>query len=144
MGKLGFFLPRTLSRAFTQDNSENNSFRIDERSRTSVRNVLNDRRHSGYSTPTTNSVSTSTRPIYRIGGTVIRDANNTDPVLPVSGDRAGDGDPVRLTAPPTPTTLTGDGGSAPLTPPPVAHERTIRFPDDGPGDSFSNERRFPM
>ena len=124
LGKLGFFLPRTLSRAFTsQDNSENNSFAIGDRFRSSTTGVLRERRtrrspsrQSGRSTPTTNSASTATRPIYKIGGTVIRDANlNAN----VSGVRE-------------------EGESlAPSTPPVVATERTIRFPDDDPKLSVS-------
>jgi hypothetical protein len=122
LGKLGFFLPRTLSRAFTsQENSENNSFAVGDRIRSSTSGVLRERRkrkspprQSGLSTPTTNSVSTSTRPIYRIGGTVLRDVN-----LNASG-----------------VGVEAESRSA-STPPAVATERTIRFPDDEPRLSAS-------
>lgn len=125
LGKLGFFLPRTLSRAFTsQDNSENNSFAIGDRIRSSTTGVLRERRRmrspsqsspsrqSGRTTPTVNSTSTSTRPIYRIGGAVIR-----EPATPAEAE-----------------------SRAPSTPPAVAHERTIRFPDEDPQPLNISER----
>jgi hypothetical protein len=110
LGKLGFFLPRTLSRAFTsQDNSENNSFEVTDRPRTTLSGVLRERRKaSRQSTPTSNSASTSSRPIYRIGGKVIRD----------NGTR-------------TPTAMEAES-RAPSTPLAIAHGRTIRFPDEDP------------
>ena len=128
LGKLGFFLPRTLSRAFTsQDNSENNSFAIGDRIRTSTSGVLRERRKRKspsrtspprQSTPTTSSGASSSRPIYRIGGTVIRDKGTGTPWLGLSEAES----------------------RAPSTPPAVAHERTIRFPDEDPTPLSLTER----
>lgn len=132
LGKLGFFLPRTLSRAFTsQDNSENNSFAIGDRIRTSTSGVLRERRKrrspSRQSTPATGSASTSTRPIYRIGGTVLRDGTDWS----VGGGSGGA----------TPRLGLAEAESrAPSTPPAVAHERTIRFPDEDPTPLSLSER----
>ncbi|KAG0648059.1 Na(+) H(+) antiporter 1 [Hyphodiscus hymeniophilus] len=75
--------PRTLSRAFTsQDNSENNSFAMGDRIRASTSGVLRERRkkrspstqsdRAPTPTPDLSLASSSTRPIYRIGGTIIR------------------------------------------------------------------------
>jgi hypothetical protein len=115
LGKLGFFLPRTLSRAFTgsqgRDSSSGDSFPVGDRIRASTIGVLRQRsrRTSGQSTPTQlGSGVTSKHPIYRIGGTVIREG---------SGART----PVQ----------SADSG-VPGTPPAIAHERTIRFPDEEP------------
>jgi hypothetical protein len=133
LGKLGFFLPRTLSRAFTssQGNDEPEAFPIGERVRSGAAGVLRERRKrrqspsalSGQSTPTNISGATSARPIYRIGGTVIRDR---------SMDEAGEsreGQPVAVPE-----------SSAPSTPPTVAVERTIRFPDEEPPRMSLQER----
>lgn len=115
LGKLGFFLPRTLSRAFTgsqgRDSSSGDSFPIGERIRTTTIGVLRQRsrRASGQSTPTQlGSGGTSTRAIYKIGGTVIREGSSAR-------------NPVQ----------TADSGVL-GTPPTIAHERTIRFPDEEP------------
>lgn len=111
MGKLGFFLPRTLSRAFTsQGNNEAQPFRTEGRVRTSPGEVLRERQRrrgepSGQSTPDP-SASTLTRPVYRIGGTVIRDEEaEAGTVMPV--ERSG-----------------------PSIPQAAATDRAIRFPDE--------------
>lgn len=118
LGKLGFFLPRTLSRAFTssQGNDSGDSFPTSDRIRTNTIGVLRQRsrRTSGQSTPT-RSGSTSVRPIYKIGGTVIHDGSEAR--TPVQSADSG----------------------VPGTPPAIAHERTIRFPDDEPPSLTPNE-----
>ncbi|KFY94801.1 hypothetical protein V500_03050 [Pseudogymnoascus sp. VKM F-4518 (FW-2643)] len=109
LGKLGFFLPRTLSRAFSsQGNNEAQPFRTEGRVRTSPGEVLWERNRrrgepSGQSPPDP-SASTLTRPVYRIGGTVIRDAE-AGTVTPV--ERSG------LSIPPA-----------------AATDRAIRFSDE--------------
>jgi hypothetical protein len=111
LGKLGFFLPRTLSRAFSSQQNESGSFAIGDQVRTPPLGVLRERRrkhnHSGQSTP--RSVS-GQRPLYRIGGTVIRDGHTT----------ASSASPAELSV------------IRPSTPRDVTLERTIRFPDDEP------------
>ena len=84
--------------------------------RTSLGDTFRERKkrrgeRSGQSTPNT-SASTSTRPIYRIGGRVVRDGTAT----PAESCR-------------------------PSTPPAVAANRTIRFPDDEPRVASLNERQ---
>lgn len=125
LGKLGFFLPRTLSRAWT---SSPGASSIDiapiggHPNPTGIAGVLRERRRrrasptalSGASTPT-QSTATSSRPIYRIGGTVIRDREQESS----SGDV-----PLREGLRPA---VAGDGTA---TPPQVAYGRTIRFPDE--------------
>lgn len=121
LGKVGFFLPRTLSRAFTssQGSEEPETFNIGDIATQNPVGVLRERRNrraspsalSGQSTPTNVSGSTSARPIYRIGGSVIPDRNT------VEGGLSRD-------APP------GAESSMPGTPPNVTSERTIRFPDE--------------
>ncbi|KAI6712543.1 hypothetical protein JHW43_004953, partial [Diplocarpon mali] len=106
LGKLGFFLPRTLSRAFTsQSNDDAGSFQVGSFSRSSsVGGILRERRKriaSGQSTPSTGAASTSARPVYSTGGRVIDESG-------------GNGGPSRR----------------PETPPAVALQRTIRFPDE--------------
>jgi hypothetical protein len=121
LGKLGFFLPRTLSRAFTsQGNSPAASFEIGDVSLRVSAGVLRERRRKrspgtpGRTTPRSGSAAASTRHVYRIGGTVIRDRNaDTNSPSPVE----------------TPI-------DRPATPPAVLAQRTIRFPDD-------NEVRVP-
>jgi hypothetical protein len=121
LGKLGFFLPRTLSRAFpSQGNDDVAPFQIVDRLRPSPADILRERkkrRGESSATSTLNpSAATLTRPIYRIGGRVIRD---------------------RRTGTDTPA-----DSIRPSTPPAVAASRTIRFPDDEPSTaSFLDERR---
>ncbi len=116
LGKLGFFLPRTLSRAFSQPN-DSGSLQIGDQVRTPPLSVLRDRRrkhnHSGQSTPRSAS---GHRPVYRIGGSVIRDSHTGGCTTPVGLDT------VR-----------------PSTPRAVAAERTIRFPDDEPAHLASDK-----
>lgn len=103
LGKLGFFLPRTLSRVFTsQGNDEVSGLRISSEPAQNL-GVLRERRKkgtgaSGQSTPRPGSGSGNPRQIYRVGGSVI------------------------------PGNVTGTSGTA--TPVGERVERTIRFPDD--------------
>ncbi|KAM3077408.1 hypothetical protein ACMFMG_006753 [Clarireedia jacksonii] len=130
LGKLGFFLPRTLSRAFTSQANSENSFRIGDRVRMSRdgqpaqlrRRTAQGGNGSGNAsasevdTPAL-STSTSTRPIYRIGGSVIRTTDGKGG----SGSNVGGGD-----------------GSSEASPNLNIHNgfgmegRTIRFPDEEP------------
>lgn len=128
LGKLGFFLPRTLSRAFTSQSREDvDSFQVGQFSRASTNGVLRERRKkrnasaqpSGASTPTT-AGATSTRPIFRIGGTVIRGG----------GEGSGTGSGAAQTS----GTVTDVELERPSTPVAIATQRTIRFPDDDEQD----------
>jgi hypothetical protein len=105
-----------LSRAFSQPN-DSGSLQIGDQVRTPPHGVLRDRRkrpnHSGQSTPRSVSVH---RPIYRIGGSAIRDSHAEGSTTPVGLDN------VR-----------------PSTPRAVAAERTIRFPDDEPARVASDK-----
>jgi hypothetical protein len=121
LGKLGFFLPRTLSRAFTsQANSPSTqSFTTADRILpTNIASALRERRNrrSSRSSRSRNNSrssrhsvtddSTPGLPIYRIGGTVIKESDST-------------GSPIQL----GPQEAGPDG-------PPQLPERTIRFPDE--------------
>jgi hypothetical protein len=75
----------------------------------SIGGILRERRRSKQSTPT-GSRSTSRRPIYKIGGSVIRTGNNTGTASGVNTPTV-DLEPVRASTPPLPG-------------------RTIRFPDE--------------
>ncbi len=111
LGKLGFFLPRTLSRAFSSQQNESGSFQVGDQVRTPPLGALRERmrkhNHSGQSTPRSASGS---RQLYKIGGSVIRDGHAT----------ASSASPTEL------------NNIRPSTPRDVAAERTIRFPDDEP------------
>ncbi|EPE30859.1 hypothetical protein GLAREA_03826 [Glarea lozoyensis ATCC 20868] len=118
LGKLGFFLPRTLSRAFTsQANSPSTqSFTTADRILpANIASALRERRNRRTSRSRNNSRSsrhsvtddsTPGLPIYRIGGTVIKESDST-------------GSPIQL----GPQEAGPDG-------PPQLPERTIRFPDE--------------
>ncbi|KAN0110222.1 Sodium/hydrogen exchanger family domain containing protein [Hyaloscypha variabilis] len=110
LGKLGFFLPRTLSRAFSSQQNESGSFQIGDQVRTPPHGILRERRrknHSGQSTP--RSVS-GHRALFRIGGSVIRDGQTA-----TSSSAPAELNNIR-----------------PSTPRDVGIERTIRFPDEEP------------
>ncbi|KAF7859610.1 hypothetical protein EAF04_008689 [Stromatinia cepivora] len=127
LGKLGFFLPRTLSRAFTSQTNSQTTLAVGARVYSSSTGVLRERRRgnaggdgsgsgtangsvvgSGSSGPALSS-GTSSRPIYRIGGSVIRSGATTSGVG--SGTEVEDGSPIGMV----------DG---------VVEGRTIRFPDE--------------
>ncbi|KAI1842748.1 hypothetical protein JX265_005074 [Neoarthrinium moseri] len=131
LGKFGFYLPRTLSRTLTTDD-QGESFNIRDRVSSFLppfsalsRSISRSRNDSGANTPH-ESRPASSRPVFRIGGSVIKDnrpANASQTYVP----------PSRLE--------TGTGGTGTQTPQetlpqsPVLPNRTIRFPDeetDGP------------
>ncbi|KAL3427565.1 sodium/hydrogen exchanger family protein [Phlyctema vagabunda] len=116
LGKLGFFLPRTLSRAFTATGDEQApAFQIGDRTNSSHSGVLRERRprRSPTSSPA-GSASTSAHPLYRIGGSVIRDKVPGSPVPGTS----------------TPRTY-------------EAPDRTVRFPDEEVSDPGNPESNRP-
>jgi len=109
LGKLGFYLPRTLSSALdSSSRDEPESFRVSG-SASTIRGVLRERRGrransnapSGATTPTDRSGIQSERQLYRIGGTVI----------PASRENASNSG-------------TPEDHAEPII------QRTIRFPDD--------------
>lgn len=117
LGKLGFFLPRTLSRAFTSQSADDVSFHLGQPVPPQVNHsgVLRERRkgrggngnwHFRTSTPTL--TPEPTRPLYRIGGTVIN--TNTGEASTAKGENVRPGTPER-----------------------IATQRTIRFPDEEEG-----------
>lgn len=110
LGKLGFFLPRTLSRAFTSQSRESDEvFRTSDSAQPQTAGVLRERR-SRRKRSRPNSPSTSRGPIFRIGGRIIHDPGN-----------GGAASPIDL------------GTPRASTPPAIAAERTIRFPgEEGP------------
>ncbi|EKD16249.1 Na(+)/H(+) antiporter 2 [Drepanopeziza brunnea f. sp. 'multigermtubi' MB_m1] len=126
LGKVGFFLPRTLSRAFTSSPPSDNTasgFQVGNFSRSSsVRGVLRERRRRGreeQSSPTENdgsgsrsaaaaAASSTTRVLGKIGGRVIP-----------TGIEAGAADVGERER------------ERPSTPPSVAATRTIRYAVDG-------------
>lgn len=104
LGKLGFHLPRTLSQAFDSTPSDDpQPFRVSHRPEAPggvVRERIRQQTPtSGQSTP-----APTERPIYRIGGTVIRDRQ--------------------------PGTMTPVDDGERSTPPDRVANRTIRFPDE--------------
>lgn len=125
LGKLGFYLPRTFSQAFdSTGNDDPMPFRVRDRSIDRSTGVLRERirqpgsrSRSGQSTPKLTHMPSLTtghseRPIYRIGGTVIKDPPQS---------RDGDGSlEVGVSG--------GDGENT--TPPLATVNRTIRFPDE--------------
>ncbi|KUJ09193.1 uncharacterized protein LY89DRAFT_629065 [Mollisia scopiformis] len=121
LGKLGFFLPRTLSRRFTSERNEDpDSFQVG--TQLGSTNVAGNRRRSNndpsnQSTPV-GSRSTSRRPIYKIGGSVIRTGN------------LGAVSAAATTAAATPIDLEPGRPSTPVLP-----GRTIRFPDESHASS---------
>ncbi|KAF2755240.1 hypothetical protein EJ05DRAFT_442419 [Pseudovirgaria hyperparasitica] len=113
VGKLGFWIPRTLSNAVTSASGSDTPFRTRG---TALENTdLSARaRRSGNTTPTGDS--SLPRSLYRIGGSIIRSKPGQH-----GPPRDALASQDRITVPPT----TIDGGIAP---------RAIRFPDDV-GDS---------
>lgn len=108
LGKLGFYLPRTLSQAFDSTMSDDpQPFRVRDRPE-APGGALRERRRqqtpvSGQSTPALSSTPTE-RPIYRIGGTVIRNRQSGTMTPVEDGERSA--------------------------PPDRVANRTIRFPDE--------------
>ncbi len=82
LGKFGFFLPRTLSRAFTsQSRDDIDSFPSGDRSRASSTGaILRERRkrrpngHSGLTSP----ADSTAPPVFRIGGSIISEGQSSN------------------------------------------------------------------
>jgi hypothetical protein len=106
LGKLGFFLPRTLSRAFTSP-AETSARSSLERSRAPSLAIIRNRRKKNTSRSSRSTHSTG--PILRLGGGALH------------VDTSGSATPANVELP-----------STPQTPPAVAKKRTIRFPEDPP------------
>ncbi|KAK9417485.1 putative Sodium/hydrogen exchanger family-domain-containing protein [Seiridium unicorne] len=131
LGKLGFYLPRTISRTLTMDETDDPqpSFRM--RGRLSgmfppfrtIGSISRSRNSTTQNSPDA-SRSASAQPVYRIGGSVIRNANPT-----MDNDSQTFVPPSRLEA------GMGSGGtSAPREPQlqsSAVPNRTIRFGDEG-------------
>ncbi len=126
LGKLGFFLPRTLSRAFnSHSNEEPESFQISGHIRTSTSGILRERRKrqsgipSGTSTPASTTGGgphpTGAGTLFRIGGSIIRDDNRPGPGTATPVEAEGAASPVR------------EGSASGLG---IVNNRTIRFPDE--------------
>lgn len=124
LGKFGYYLPRTISRTTTsQGNDDEPAFRVRGSSSALAQSSSFNRSRVGTtaSTPVESS-STSTRPLYRIGGSIIpkRDPQDARRLadLPTNSRSQKDGPAVR-----------SPGASSENLPRP-APDRTIRFPDD--------------
>ncbi|KAI0137314.1 Sodium/hydrogen exchanger family-domain-containing protein [Xylariales sp. AK1849] len=125
LGKFGFYLPRTISRTLTADDTDEPETPFHTRGR--VSNILPHRRNNTEPSTPLESRSTSQRTVYRIGGTVIKDHNASGddqthiPPL-VSESRAGG------------TGTNTPQGSQEGTWLPMVPNRTIRFPDEEAGN----------
>lgn len=131
LGKLGYYLPRTISRSVTDDpNTPGGSqapFRMGSRVNsiglrlpTFTTAASSSRRNSQDARSPAPSRANSVRPVWRIGGTVIRDQNR-------DGENSG-----------------GNSGAATPTPTAVAFDpanRTIRFPDDDDDEAVRGRGR---
>lgn len=116
LGKFGFYLPRTISRALTTESNDDPApFRVGDRdSGGFTAGVLRERRRrnpnldSGPALSASNTGTTVERPIFRIGGTVIRDRSRNEG-LATPLELGPSVEALNLNAPPN---------------------RTIRFPDE--------------
>ncbi|KAH8820463.1 Sodium/hydrogen exchanger family-domain-containing protein [Xylogone sp. PMI_703] len=104
LGKLGFFLPRTLSRAFTSQGNDEPEIFSSGRGQQNQGTLRERRRRSGQSTPARGS-STPPRPIYGADGILIHSGNGMINMVDV------------LPSPSATASRTGI-------------DRTIRFPDE--------------
>jgi hypothetical protein len=130
LGKLGFYLPRTLSRGHLSDaNSDAPTppFSLGVRVSNFIGNRSRSRRNSQDTSPSTPNVGETTsvsRPVYRIGGTVIPKTPGS-PVSPPRLQTVDGQDPTASGSDPE-----SQGPSAPASPPIGPINRTIRFPDE--------------
>jgi hypothetical protein len=124
LGKLGFYLPRTLSRAIESpggDGEHMPPFSLGSRVSTIIHRRVTSRRNSeDGSTPNTGQ-STASRAVYRIGGTVIPKRSGS-PAFTTRQRIARNGE----TNDTDPESRPGTPGAAPAGP----AGRTIRFPDE--------------
>ncbi|KAI9742471.1 MAG: hypothetical protein M1818_004005 [Claussenomyces sp. TS43310] len=105
LGKLGFYIPRTLSRALSsQANAETPPFQIQDPIRTSTNGGLRERRRRGEPSRRSTPDAAPPPPVFRIGGRLVRDV---------------DADAITLAE-----------RSRPRTPPAAAIDRTLISPDE--------------
>ncbi|KAK3683578.1 Sodium/hydrogen exchanger family-domain-containing protein [Podospora appendiculata] len=132
LGKLGFYLPRTLSgrvsgAASTDRDGAAPPFRLGSRATTFVTDRLRSRRNSSDETPAAAGAGAGPiQPVYRIGGTVIP-TRSAD----IRNDLNNAGDPAQLDSI-TAAVVTGAS-------PPAPAGRTIRFPDEAMHGGILNE-----
>ncbi|KAL1607369.1 hypothetical protein SLS59_002334 [Nothophoma quercina] len=129
LGKLGFFIPRTLSRAISSRSDEPEPFYVsDEDATTDIEQRL--RRRPGWSRTGGDSLPNS---VVRIGRSIIRSGDNSR-----SQSRSNVQTPVALSTAPTMARGEGAGdeasavASAAASTGDVGLQRTIRFPDEQP------------
>ncbi|CAJ2511555.1 Uu.00g071800.m01.CDS01 [Anthostomella pinea] len=120
LGKFGFYLPRTISRTMTSPGGTDEPFQIRGRINDLLPRSLSRAGTEGNNTPI-ESRSTSTRPVFKIGGSVIPQDES--------------GRPSQQFAPRD--RMDVDGTSTPVNVQPP--NRTIRFPDEEPAPG-SNEQ----
>ncbi|OIW27537.1 hypothetical protein CONLIGDRAFT_436831 [Coniochaeta ligniaria NRRL 30616] len=131
LGKLGFYLPRTLSRGLhspTDGHELTPPFSLGNRVSTFIHGRGRSRRNSEETSTPMTGQSTSSRPVYRIGGTVIPKRSGS-PVLTTRQRTARNGD-VHDTDPDSSPGTPGPTSMSPALPGPPG--RTIRFPDEQP------------
>ncbi|KAK4194514.1 putative Na(+)/H(+) antiporter [Triangularia verruculosa] len=124
LGKLGFYLPRTLSRGISVT-SDGREFLPPIRSRVSTLVARRPRRNSGEELPATEPPSSDVRrSVYRIGGSVIprRPIHGEPDIKTTSGGLGG----LAIGADQASSAAETDLGS------PSVPGRTIRFPDESP------------
>ena len=129
LGKLGFFIPRTLSRAISSRSDEPEPFYVsDEDATTDIEQRL--RRRPGWSRTGGDSLPNR---VVRIGRSIIRSGDNSR-----SQSRSNVQTPVALSTAPTMARGEGAGdeasaaASAAASTGDVGLQRTIRFPDEQP------------
>lgn len=128
LGKLGFYLPRTLSRGHSSptDDGPTPPFGLGARVSNFMGSRSRSRRNSddAGSIPTMAETTSANRSVYRIGGTVIPKTAGSPVMSPRL--RTVDGhDPNASSSDPE-----SQGPSCPASPPNGAINRTIRFPDE--------------
>ncbi|KAI1337256.1 Sodium/hydrogen exchanger family-domain-containing protein [Xylariaceae sp. FL0016] len=127
LGKFGFYLPRTISRTLTSPGGDEPDAPFQMRGR--IADILPrtlSRSGTGNNTPT-QSRSTSTRPVFKIGGSVIPPRDNRPANPPTPRERIEmEGNTDGSSTEPTPT----DNNPA---------NRTVRFPDENLSQAQKSE-----
>ncbi|OCK77959.1 CPA1 family monovalent cation:H+ antiporter [Lepidopterella palustris CBS 459.81] len=140
LGKLGFYLPRTISQAVSQQ-EEPEPFHIRERAVDGEHAIERSLRHrSGAGTPINGNATPVPRPVFRIGRSIIRpkDSKSTNPTPSDSPNVMGARSPAPMSPispdsqnhSPVASPTEHDSQEDDVTAPALMIQRAIRFPDE--------------
>lgn len=137
VGKLGWYLPRTLSTALS-DKSDQPAFQVNEPATSSQ--VLGEETGSSGQLPTSTSRVPLPQPLYRIGGSIIRARESRDRSKSRTPQMRTPRQSSPVRDPATTTSSSAENVEDQITTPTGPESRTIRFTDERQNAGTSTQK----